>query len=794
MAEVFNNNLPELEVSQEDLAKQKEIKWTVIQTKKALNSPDINPFYKKNGEKYQYNLDTVKSYLSKLQNKTPDQLKSVNTAAWIMAVQIGLKALKYDIKIVDGLLATKGHFSGSETAKVIAQFQADNGLDTTGIPYGPTIKKILEKLGGAVSGVAPESNVNNQNAAGKIKPNQLPVQATWKEKISSQKKITNEQFVSKVIIPFKEDSDFKPEQILAIENKLKNYLKNEDISKYQQFDSDKIANGKWYLSMDEDSELWIGTFKDWKLVDGIKVLSNGNVEEVKNTITTSEVLSVSQMFEQSPIGMTFEKLREPAAWLSNDLVQAWKKQAENYFKDKNPKEYKPFSLLSMANSKWYVYESDKKSLQIGNFEKGKLLEGILLKENTVSIFQSGSIVDTKVLFDNLTPQQENEQALKLQKRATLSEKITAIWSGKISLVKAGSEKSLKELAVGDRGDLKNLREGLAELKTLISANQEFIMSDEGLRLELTNSLNDIKAGLESKNRGWLSGKEIKKDVLKEVDGLISIFSSPEKIPDYNKEQDSLATRIWVGAQIKTEVPSSPVQQKVEEVNINPNVDPIPNHSDLLSGSSTWTAETPDKKDQANGVVPPQPETKTTQEKNLSKLERQKRLAAEKAKKEAERKAQELAEKEKKAAEKRKQEEEKKKRLQEENAKKEAEKAKKDVEKQEKQTDKPSEKKETVTASKEFTRDSKFEDLATLSGDASNLKFEFNKGVLQTDGNGKYILINGEKYYEYTDDESRQNPALKYFDLNRNHPKGIELQFWGLDSGYVQPDFSFVPEK
>ena len=770
MAEVFNNNLPELEVSQEDLAKQKEIKWTVIQTKKALNSPDINPFYKKNGEKYQYNLDTVKSYLSKLQNKTPDQLKSVNTAAWIMAVQIGLKALKYDIKIVDGLLATKGHFSGSETAKVIAQFQADNGLDTTGIPYGPTIKKILEKLGGAVSGVAPESNVNNQNAAGKIKPNQLPVQATWKEKISSQKKITNEQFVSKVIIPFKEDSDFKPEQILAIENKLKNYLKNEDISKYQQFDSDKIANGKWYLSMDEDSELWIGTFKDWKLVDGIKVLSNGNVEEVKNTITTSEVLSVSQMFEQSPIGMTFEKLREPAAWLSNDLVQAWKKQAENYFKDKNPKEYKPFSLLSMANSKWYVYESDKKSLQIGNFEKGKLLEGILLKENTVSIFQSGSIVDTKVLFDNLTPQQENEQALKLQKRATLSEKITAIWSGKISWVKAGSEKSLKELAVGDRGDLKNLREGLAELKTLISANQEFIMSDEGLRLELTNSLNDIKAGLESKNRGWLSGKEIKKDVLKEVDGLISIFSSPEKIPDYNKEQDSLATRIWVGAQIKTEVPSSPVQQKVEEVNINPNVDPIPNHSDLLSGSSTWTAETPDKKDQVNGVVPPQSETQTAQGENQSELERQQQKtgkeAEEKARKEAEEKAKELAEQKKKLAEQKKKLAEQKKKL--------------------------AEKKETTTL-KKLTRDSNFEDLGTLTGDASNLKFDFHKGLLQNDGNGDYILIDGEKYYaEKYYENNDQKRDLKYFYVTTNTTAGVKIQFWKVENGFVQPDFELVP--
>ena len=794
MAELLNNNLPELEVSPEDLAKQQEIEWTVIQTKKALNSPDVNPFYKKNGEKYVYNLDTVKNYLTKLQNKTPDQLKAVNTGAWVMAVQIGLKALKYDIKVVDGLLATKGHFSSSETVKAIRNFQADNELDATGVPYGPTIKKLLEKLGGTVSGAVSESNVNNQNNGNKTKPSQLPVQGAWKEKIPSQEKITNEQFISEVITPFKEDSAFKPEQISAIENKLKNYLKNEDISKYKQFDSEKEANGKWYLSMDEGSEFWIGTFKDGKLVDGIKVLSNGSIEEVKNTIAASEVLSASQMFEQSPIGITFEKLREPAAWLSNELVQAWKKQAENYFKDKNPKEYKPFSLLSMANSKWYVYESNQKSLQIGNFQKGKLLEGILLKENTVSIFQSGSIVDTKVLFDNLTPQQENEQTLKLQKRTALSQKINAIWSGKISWVKPGSEKSLKELAIGDRRDLKNLRKGLAESKTLISANQEFIMSDEGLRLELTNSLNDIKDGLESKDRGWTNGKEIQRDLLKEVNGLISIFSSQEKIPEYNQPQDSWALDLWVGAQGKTETPSSSVQQNVEQVNINPNVDPIPNHSDLLPEWSTWTMGTPDKKDQVNGGRTSQSETPIPQGKNQRQLERQQQLAAEKAKKEAEKKAKELAEQEKKAAEKRKQEEEKKKRLQEENAKKEAEKNTKEQAKKEKQTDKPSEKKETTTASKELTRDSKFEDLATLSGDASNLKFEFNKGVLQTDGNGKYILINGEKYYEYIDDESKQNPALKYFDLNRNHPKGIEIQFWGLDSGYVQPDFSFVPEK
>ena len=732
MAEVFNNNLPELEVSQEDLAKQKEIKWTVIQTKKALNSPDINPFYKKNGEKYQYNLDTVKSYLSKLQNKTPDQLKAVNTAAWIMAVQIGLKALKYDIKVVDWLLATKGHFSSSETVKVIAQFQADNGLDSTGLPYGPTIKKLLEKLGGTVSGAVSESNVNNQNANadGKTKPNQTPnlTSETWLEQqnLSSDA----EKFVRGFVDQLKKNPNNSEEDILAVENALRSYLQGKKLSEFKKTVSLRWINGKkyYYGSVKEGLAFVIWTFKDGGLVEWVLVsMTEDKTFQKLITRPEGQTTNISPASPSSP-----ETIVNPA-WVSQ---WNWETQVQQ----------------NTDTPEWTPVTTD-------------------------------------------TPEEKERQA-RVAKRTALSQKINAIWSGKISWVKPGSEKSLKELAIGDRGDLKNLEKGLGELKNLISANQEFIMSDEGLRLELTNSLNDVKAGLESKNRGIFNGTKIKEHLLKEVNGLISIFSSQEKIPDYNKEQDSPATRIWVGAQVKTETPSSSVQQKVEEVNIKPNVDPIPNHSDLLSGSSTWTTETPDKKDQVNGVVPPQAETQTAQGKDQRELERQKQLAAEKAekaKKEAEKKAKELVEQEKKAAEKRKQEEEKKKKLQEENEKKEAEK-KANQESANKQQNKPSEKKETATASKEFTRDSKFEDLATLSGDASNLKFEFNKGVLQTDGNGKYILINGEKYYEYTDDESRQNPALKYFDLNRNHPKGIEIQFWGLDSGYVQPDFSFVPEK
>ena len=732
MAEVFNNNLPELEVSQEDLAKQKEIKWTVIQTKKALNSPDINPFYKKNGEKYQYNLDTVKSYLSKLQNKTPDQLKAVNTAAWIMAVQIALKALKYDIKVVDWLLATKGHFSSSETVKVIAQFQADNGLDSTGLPYGPTIKKLLEKLGGTVSGAVSESNVNNQNANadGKTKPNQTPnlTSETWLEQqnLSSDA----EKFVRGFVDQLKKNPNNSEEDILAVENALRSYLQGKKLSEFKKTVSLRWINGKkyYYGSVKEGLAFVIWTFKDGGLVEWVLVsMTKDKTFQKLITRPEGQTTNISPASPSSP-----ETIVNPA-WVSQ---WNWETQVQQ----------------NTDTPEWTPVTTD-------------------------------------------TPEEKERQA-RVAKRTALSQKINAIWSGKISWVKPGSEKSLKELAIGDRRDLKNLREGLEELKNLISANQEFIMSDEGLRLELTNSLNDIKAGLESKNRGWLNGTKIKERLLNEVNGLISIFSTPEKIPDYNKAQDIWAAKIWSGPAIQnTERQSSASSsQKVEEVNIIPNVDPIPNHSDLLPGSSTWTTGTPDKKDQVNGVVPPQHETLTPQGKNQRELERQQQLAAEKAKKEAEKKAKELAEQEKKAAEKRKQEEEKKKRLQEENAKKEAEKNTKEQSKKEKQTDKPSEKKETATESKELTRDSKFEDLATLSGDASNLKFEFNKGVLQTDGNGKYILINGEKYYEYTDDESKQNPALKYFDLNRNHPKGIEIQFWGLDSGYVQPDFSFVPEK
>ena len=378
MAEVFNNNLPELEVSQEDLAKQKEIKWTVIQTKKALNSPDINPFYKKNGEKYQYNLDTVKSYLSKLQNKKPDQLKAVNTAAWIMAVQIGLKALKYDIKVVDWLLATKGHFSSSETAKAIAQFQADNGLDSTGLPYGPTIKKLLEKLGGTVSGAVSESNVNNQNANadGKTKPNQTP-NLTSETGLEQQNLSSDaEKFVRGFVDQLKKNPNNSEEDILAVENALRNYLQGKKLSEFKKTVSLRWINGKkyYYGSVKEGLAFVIWIFKNGSLVEWVLV-SMTKDKTFQKLITRPE----GQTSNISPVSPVSPETIVNPAWVSQ---WNWETQVQQ----------------NTDTAEWTPVTTD-------------------------------------------TPEEKERQA-RIAKRTALSQKITAIWSGKISWVKPGSEKSL----------------------------------------------------------------------------------------------------------------------------------------------------------------------------------------------------------------------------------------------------------------------------------------------------------------------------------------------------------------
>ena len=149
-----------------------------------------------------------------------------------------------------------------------------------------------------------------------------------------------------------------------------------------------------------------------------------------------------------------------------------------------------------------------------------------------------------------------------------------------------------------------------------------------------------------------------------------------------------------------------------------------------------------------------------------KAEKARKEAEQKAKKEAEQKAKKEAEQKAK-----KEAEQKAKKEAEQKAKKEAEqKAKKEAEQ------KAVGGKETATALKKFTRDSKLKDLGAL-GEGTNSEFEFNEGVLQTDGNGDYIWMDGEKYYaEKYYENNDQKRDLKYFYVTTNTTAGVKIQF------------------
>lgn len=138
-----------------------EFVWVLSQTKNELNTLTENVgnnFYENKEGKVIYNIDLVKTYLNKLNEDMKDMdskkawkyLKSKKrTAAWIMAVQIALESLDYDVGKIDGILRSnsqKKAWVDSNTMKAVKKFQGDNGLTGDGLPGKDTISKLIEKL------------------------------------------------------------------------------------------------------------------------------------------------------------------------------------------------------------------------------------------------------------------------------------------------------------------------------------------------------------------------------------------------------------------------------------------------------------------------------------------------------------------------------------------------------------------------------------------------------------------------------------------------------------------------
>ena len=82
-------------------------------------------------------MDTVKNYLTTIQQKNWSDLTSKNSSAWIMAVQIALEKRGIDVGKVDGIF-------GAGTRAAVGKFQKENEITADGLPGPQTIAKLLK--------------------------------------------------------------------------------------------------------------------------------------------------------------------------------------------------------------------------------------------------------------------------------------------------------------------------------------------------------------------------------------------------------------------------------------------------------------------------------------------------------------------------------------------------------------------------------------------------------------------------------------------------------------------------
>lgn len=140
------NTSMSIENFSQERSEVKELDWVKEQISKELASLNQEVqqevFYTREEESNQvtFNMDLVKTYLMQIQDKPRSELKSSNTAAWMMAVQIALEKQGYDTGKIDGIY-------GETTKEAVKAFQAQHELKADGLPGSETIKKLLEVLG-----------------------------------------------------------------------------------------------------------------------------------------------------------------------------------------------------------------------------------------------------------------------------------------------------------------------------------------------------------------------------------------------------------------------------------------------------------------------------------------------------------------------------------------------------------------------------------------------------------------------------------------------------------------------
>ena len=135
-----------------------------------------NSFYTENvsEQTVTFKKNLVKEYLESIKWRTAEGLKEKRTAAWIMAVQIALEFLGYDVWYIDGILSSRKQIESgvmSNTKSAVKKFQEDYKLaENNGFPGPETISKLIELLGNEQENNAEETEED-------------PYQQKWRQKI-----------------------------------------------------------------------------------------------------------------------------------------------------------------------------------------------------------------------------------------------------------------------------------------------------------------------------------------------------------------------------------------------------------------------------------------------------------------------------------------------------------------------------------------------------------------------------------------------------------------------------------
>ena len=130
------------EAFSQDSSEIKEIDWVKKQVKAELldlqKDLQKESFYSIwDDGKVNYDMDTVKNYLTTIQHRNWSDLTSKNSSAWIMAVQIALEKRGIDVGKVDGIF-------GAGTKAAVKTFQKKNGIRADGLPGPQTIAELLK--------------------------------------------------------------------------------------------------------------------------------------------------------------------------------------------------------------------------------------------------------------------------------------------------------------------------------------------------------------------------------------------------------------------------------------------------------------------------------------------------------------------------------------------------------------------------------------------------------------------------------------------------------------------------